>query len=244
MAAAGGRGRTHVGPRERRRAAVAATIVAMTTSLPGALLAGVAAGYAVALPVGAVATYLVGLAARHPWRVGAAGALGVATVDGVYALLGALGGAVVAQWVAPVATPLRVVAAAVLVVVAVRSAVVAWRAWQAHAGPGSGPAGGAERTALGTWAHLVAVTAVNPATVLFFVVVVAGTVPPADGAGRVTSAVAFGVGAFVASASWQLALAGGGAVLGRFVTGHRGRLVTGLVSAAVIAVLAVHTMLG
>ena len=38
--------------------------------------------------------------------------------------------------------------------------------------------------------------------------------------------------AFVASASWQLALAAGGALLGRAVTGPRGRRVTGVVSAA------------
>ena len=48
--------------------------------------------------------------------------------------------------------------------------------------------------------------------------------------------------AFVASASWQLALAGGGALLGRAVTGPRGQRVTGVVSALVIAALAVHTM--
>jgi arginine exporter protein ArgO len=51
------------------------------------------------------------------------------------------------------------------------------------------------------------------------------------------------IAAFVASASWQLLLAGGGAVLGRAVTGPRGRRATGVASAVVIAVLALHTML-
>ena len=46
-------------------------------------------------------------------------------------------------------------------------------------------------------------------------------------------------GAFLASASWQLLVAGGGSLIGRLLTGERGRLVTALVSSAVIAVLAV-----
>jgi len=45
--------------------------------------------------------------------------------------------------------------------------------------------------------------------------------------------------AFAASASWQLLLAGGGALLGRLLAGPRGRLATALVSSAVIVGLAV-----
>jgi hypothetical protein len=48
------------------------------------------------------------------------------------------------------------------------------------------------------------------------------------------------VAAFVASASWQLLLAGGGALLGRALTGHVGRLVTALGSSLVIVVLALR----
>lgn len=52
----------------------------------------------------------------------------------------------------------------------------------------------------------------------------------------------FVLAAFLASASWQVSLAGGGALLGRVLTGHRGRLVTALVSSAVMTVLAVRMM--
>lgn len=55
--------------------------------------------------------------------------------------------------------------------------------------------------------------------------------------------VVFVLAAFAASASWQLLIAGGGALLGRTLTGHRGRLVTGLASSGVIMLLAVR-MLG
>ena len=50
-------------------------------SLPAELAAGALAGLAVAMPVGPVAVYLLGLGARTPWPTAAAAALGVATVD-------------------------------------------------------------------------------------------------------------------------------------------------------------------
>ena len=49
----------------------------------------------------------------------------------------------------------------------------------------------------------------------------------------------FVLAAFVASASWQLLLAGGGSLVGRVLTGPGGRLVTALVSSVVIVGLAV-----
>ena len=52
------------------------------------------------------------------------------------------------------------------------------------------------------------------------------------------------VAAGAASASWQLLLATGGSLLGRVLTGPRGRLATGLSSAAVIAVLAIALITG
>jgi arginine exporter protein ArgO len=85
----------------------------------------------------------------------------------------------------------------------------------------------------------VGITAANPATVVYFAAIVLGNrhlvSTPVEG-------VVFVAAAFAASASWQLALAGGGAALGRVVTGPRGRLVTGLVSAVVIALLALSTV--
>jgi threonine/homoserine/homoserine lactone efflux protein len=210
---------------------------------PGAaFLAGVIAGYAIALPVGAVATYLVGLAARHPWRVGAAGALGVATVDGGYGLLAALGGVAVADVVEPVATPLRVVAAVVLVTLAVRGAVAALRDHRALPRDGERSPSLTPARAFG---RFVAVTAVNPATVLFFVTVVAGSrlVPDAAATGRLGAAALFGLGAFVSSASWQLVLASAGTALGRALSGPRGRLGTALASSSLMIALAVLMLL-
>ena len=63
------------------------------TSVTGAFLAGLVAGYGVAIPVGAIAILILGLSARTSFRVGAAAALAVATADGLYAAVAALGGA-------------------------------------------------------------------------------------------------------------------------------------------------------
>ncbi|NYG53761.1 hypothetical protein [Nocardioides perillae] len=93
------------------------------------LLQGLVTGWAIAVPVGAVGALLVAVSSRAGWRVGAAGALGVATVDGVYAALAVAGGAALAGVLAPVAGTLRVVAAAVLLAVAALPLVHALRRW-------------------------------------------------------------------------------------------------------------------
>ena len=76
------------------------------------------AGYGVAIPVGAIAILILGLSARTSFRVGSAAALGVATADGMYAAVAALGGAAVASGLAPFAGPLRLIAAGVLLALA------------------------------------------------------------------------------------------------------------------------------
>jgi len=197
------------------------------------VVSGLVTGWAIAIPIGAVGAFLVTLTARTTFRVGAAGALGIATVDGVYAALAVVAGAALSALLAPVATPLRVASGVVLLVIAALTA--------AHAVTTGGRArAAAPMRPARAYAVFVGVTAVNPTTVVYFAAVILGNrhlvSTPAEG-------VVFVLAAFVASASWQLALAGGGATLGRVATGHRGHLVTGLVSAAVIAALALRTML-
>lgn len=216
----------------------------MTDALP-ALWAGVLAGYAIAVPVGAIATYLVALTARTSWRVGAAAGLGIATADGLYALVATLGGVALAGVIAPAAPWLRLASGVVLVVLALRTAWVAVREHRARTVPAdaspdrrrarlAGPPPGPGRA----YVQLFALTVVNPATVAYFATVVVGA-RAAAGDAAVVSGALFVVGAFVASASWQLLLAGGGTVLGRWLSGPGGRLATGLVSAAVMLLLVV-----
>lgn len=74
--------------------------------MTGGAAAGLVAGWGVALPVGPVGSYLVGLAAREPQRTATAAALGVATTDGCYALAAVIGGAGLAAALRPVAAAL------------------------------------------------------------------------------------------------------------------------------------------
>ncbi|GAB1690589.1 LysE family transporter [Krasilnikovia sp. M28-CT-15] len=193
-------------------------------------LAGVVAGYGVAIPVGAIAVLIAGLSARTSLRVGAAAGLGAATADGIYALAAVLGGAALAGLIAPVAVPLRWVAAAVLLGLAAHTAWSALRPRRSD-----GPARSAETTPLRAYLGILSLTLLNPATVVYFAALVLGR-------GGTGGGVMFVLGAFVASASWQLLIAGGGSLAGRVLTGERARLVTALVSSAVIAVLAIQLL--
>ena len=194
------------------------------------VVSGLVTGLAIAVPIGAVGAFLVTLTARTSWRVGSAAALGVATVDGVYAAAAVLGGAALAGLLAPVADALRVVSGLVLLGIAALTALHAWSR-------GSSPArSGRVVGPRAAYLLFVGITAVNPTTVVYFAAVVLGNRDLVDGPmeGLV----------FVAAALWQLGLALAGAGLGRTITGPRGRLVTGLVSAVVVAGLAVRTILG
>jgi arginine exporter protein ArgO len=206
----------------------------MMAPVGAAFLAGVIAGYGIAVPVGAIAVLIVGLTARTSLRVGAAAGLGAATADGLYALVAVLGGAALAGLIAPIATPLRWAAAVVLVGLAAHTAVTAIRH---HRDPVARRPSDGLATPARAYLGLLALTLLNPATVVYFAALVLG-----GGAGD--GGVPFVLGALLASASWQLLVAGGGSLVGRVLTGGRGRLVTALVSSAVIVALAVQAVLG
>lgn len=189
-------------------------------------LAGVAAGYGIAVPVGAIGVLIVGLSARTSLRVGAAAGLGAATADGIYAAVAVVGGAAVAGLIAPIATPLRWVATVVLLGLAAVTARSAFKK------PGTAARAERPATALRAYAGILALTLLNPATVIYFGALVLGR----GGAG---GGVWFVTGAFLASASWQLLIAGSGSLIGRLLTGDRGRMITALLSSVVIAILAI-----
>jgi arginine exporter protein ArgO len=186
------------------------------------------------MPVGAVATYLVTLTARTSARIGAAAALGVAAADGLYALIAVLGGRALAGAIERIATPLRWIAAGVLVVVAVRIAWTAIRDYRRAAGDDRALPPGAGGSAGRVFATFLGITLLNPATIVYFAALVLGSRATGASAGGGTI---FVVAVFVASASWQLLLVAGGTALGRTVTGRTGRLLTGLVSSALILAL-------
>jgi len=200
-----------------------------------AVVSGLVAGYAVAVPVGAIGVLVLSLAARTRLAVGVAGALGVATTDGLYALVAVLGGGALAGTVAAVAGPARLLAGAVLVAVALWTGTQAWRRRHRPV-PARGVPGGT--TPVRAFAGLLGLTMINPATVVSFAAVVLGR-QSARPFG-VAEAAGFVLAAFLASASWQVLLAAGGRLLGQLVGGPRGRLAAALAGSAVILVLALR----
>ncbi|HWD80673.1 MAG TPA: LysE family transporter [Kribbella sp.] len=200
----------------------------------GVVVAGLLAGYGVAVPVGPVGTYLVALTARSSLRIGAFAALGVASADGVYAAVAAGAGSALAPLLVPVVAPLRWVSVVVLIGLAAMGAAKAVRRYREQrivALQQETPVGA--RTA---YLGMLGMTMLNPWTVIYFAALVLG----GSGVAGVGERIVFVVAAFVASASWQLLLAGGGALLGRVLTGRLGRLVTALSSSVLIVVLAVR----
>jgi arginine exporter protein ArgO len=171
------------------------------------------------------------LSARTSPRVGAAAALGVATADGLYALAAVLGGAALARLIEPVATPMKWAAAVVLVAIAVRTAVLALRRRKSTVDERPPPTAG--RAYLG----LLGLTVLSPPTIIYFAALVVAR--QAEVAPDLVSGMVFVAAAFLASASWQLLLAGSGSLVGRVLSGPRGRLATALVSSVVITVMAV-----
>lgn len=175
--------------------------------MTSAFVTGALAGAAIAIPVGAIAILIIELGIRRGFRAAAAAGVGAATADGLYATLAALGGAAVAAFIAPVEQPLRVIAVVALLVVALRGL----RGSLAPASPAAtsvhGPA-----PVLRTYARFLALTLLNPATVIYFAALILGLPELGTSAGE---RIAFAAGAFSASAGWQIALAGMAAL------GHR-----------------------
>jgi len=178
-----------------------------------AFVAGAIAGYAVAIPVGAIAVLIVETGIRRGFRVAAAAGAGAATADFLYATLAMLGGTAVAPVLAPISVPLRVAAIVVLLLFGGRGIL---RAWQARGLPP--PTAGADKPGadepgaigpLGTYGRYVGLTLLNPTTVVYFGALVLGL--PSLAADPLARP-AFVVGALLASLSWQTLLAGIGAI--------------------------------
>lgn len=202
-----------------------------------ALLVGIVAGLGVAVPLGAVGVLLLRTGIASGWRVAAAGALGVASVDLAYAAVATLFGSAVAAVLRGHEHQVRLVGAAVLAVIAVRGL---WRVWRGRGRltEESGAAPGAAPNAARpwqTWASFVGLTALNPMTVIYFAVVAAGLASRWHG---VAAPAAFVVGVGVASAAWQLVLAGLGAFAGAR-SGPRVRVALGVLGDLVVLALAV-----
>jgi len=196
---------------------------------------GALAGLAVALPIGAIATLIVLWAAQHGWRVGAAAGLGAGLVDGIYASVALLLGAVLSPFLQAWRDPLRWGSAAVLLVMGGLIIASGWRGAADPERPERKPRPAA------AFALVFGLTLVNPTTVVYFTALVAGGgLAVADAAAQV----AFVAGALLASSAWQLTLATLGTAAGTWVTGPQGRRWAAVVGGGLVILLAVWTLAG
>lgn len=197
-----------------------------------AALAGAVAGYAIAIPVGAIAVLIIQTGIRQGPRQALAAGAGTATADLIYAALAIVLGLAAAQLIEPIQTPLRIVAGIVLIGLGLFGLA---RLRSPRDEPTEAPATvSAQRSKRRTYASFLALTLLNPATVAYFAALVVG-LPSLEGVGeRVT----FVAAVFVASISWQSLLAYVGALLGR-TAGQRLRVPTIIVGNAVVVVLGV-----
>ncbi|MFJ9855022.1 LysE family transporter [Streptomyces sp. NPDC101150] len=202
-------------------------------------LAGLWAGYGLAVPVGAVAVLMVNMTAQTSFRIGAAAALGATTADVVYAVIAVTGGVTVASAIRPFSTPLRWVAFGILAFMAIRIFVTALRRGR---GVGSAERESENLRPLRSYTMFLGLTALNPWPAIYFVALILGRQAQERMTGM--EAVVYVLAIAVASASWQLLLAGGGAMFGRLLTGTRGRALTAVVSSVLILALGVSMVSG
>lgn len=177
-----------------------------------AALAGAVAGYAIAIPVGAIAVLIIHTGLTTGLRHGLAAGAGAATADGIYATLAALAGAAVAAFIGPLVVPLRVVGGLVLVGIGGLGLISARDARQG----GATTRPPVQRPHGRTYLALLGLTLLNPATVIYFAALTVGL----PFLGDLSERLVFAGAAFVASLSWQSLLAVFGALLGRGA-GHR-----------------------
>ncbi len=202
-----------------------------------AAIAGAVAGYAIAIPVGAIAVLIIQTGIRYGFAHGAAAAAGAATADGLYATLASLAGLGVTQLIGPLVMPLRVVGGLLLVAIGARG-LLALRSPRATTGDEIGADETRQRPRRHTYLSLFALTALNPATIIYFAALTVG-LPFLGGVGE---RLAFSGAAFVASLTWQVGLAGFGTALSRG-RGARLRQPTVILGNAVVLVLGILILL-
>ena len=184
------------------------------------------------MPPGAIATLILSTGLRRGFGFAAAAGLGAATVDFAYALAALLVGTAIASLLAGAERPLQLATGVILIAFGI------WGASRARLKVHETAAAGiSTRDLLSTYLRFVALTAVNPATLGYFVAIAVGL-----GSAASVNVPAFAFGVLVASAGWQLLLAAfSGALHGRLPDSARtwavlgGNVIVVLLGIAVLA---------
>ena len=198
-------------------------------------MTGVAAGYGIAIPVGAIAILIMDVGIRRGFAPAFSAGAGAATADLLYAALAVIGGATLAATVESIGDPLRIASGIVLLVIAVLGLLRSRQPAETNVTePRSGDL-------VRTYARFVGLTIINPTTVVYFAAIVIG-LGVARGMGAGDGAL-FVTGAFLASLSWQTLIAAVGAFAGHRLS-SRSRKVVSILGNLVILALGVVILLG
>lgn len=190
-----------------------------------AAIAGAIAGYAIAIPVGAIAVLILHLAISQGFRPAAAAAVGAASADGIYATVAVIVGGAAAGLISQFETPFRLIAGIVLIGLAVRG----FLAMRSTHDPNADRARAARHTARRVYLTFLGLTLLNPMTVTYFAALVVGL----PNIGGTAERAAFAAAAFGASVSWQILLAAVGSLLGRG-SSYRLRVVSAVVGNVIV----------
>ncbi|WP_166408754.1 LysE family transporter [Labedella phragmitis] len=201
----------------------------MTESLWPAVLAGMAAGLGVAMPLGAIGALLLRMGLTNGFWVAGAGAAGVATTDVVYCAVATLTGGLFADFVQAYQGVFLVASGALVLVIGVWQLARTLRRSQATV------IGVRRASAIVTFARFVALTAINPLTLMYFIALGAAvSTATSSPAGPIAFVLAVGLSSF----AWQLLLAGIGAFCGRLMSATATRVI-GIAASVVIATLGI-----
>ncbi|HEY7623780.1 MAG TPA: LysE family transporter [Candidatus Limnocylindria bacterium] len=192
-----------------------------------AFLLGVAAGYAIAIPVGPIAILILRVGVGQGFRAAALAGAGTASADLIFATVAMLFGAAASRLIEPFLPATRILAAIVLAYIAIRGMFRSARV--------------ADKEIRGPlYLIFLMLTMLNPPTVIYFVTL---AVALPEVSTDVASRAAFVMGAFLASLSWQEALALAGALLHGRLTPLVQR-VAAVASGVIILALAAHIAIG
>jgi threonine/homoserine/homoserine lactone efflux protein len=159
-------------------------------------------GLSIAAPVGPIGLLCIQRTLTHGMRIGFISGLGAAVADAIYGAIGAFGLAALTQTFVALTTPLTVLGAGFL-------AWLGLRTWRATPTAQAATAGNeTERASPGkAFASVLALTLMNPATILSFIAVFAAIGGSAAPDSRAAGIMVLGV--FVGSALWWLTLSMG-----------------------------------
>jgi threonine/homoserine/homoserine lactone efflux protein len=195
---------------------------------------GFLAGLALAIPVGPMAIMLVNTTISRGLRHGVVGALGMATVDGTYALAVFVIGGLIASVLTTLKLALGLVGAAILLVLGIQTLVKNLKLiGQKDIDSATLSDSGSVAKTFGTF---VAATVVNPPTALYFLAI-APNVANMGYELTLTNVLVFAFAVLVGSLIWQEALVFVGLAV-RGITTNRFRVWLGLLGGLLIIALA------